>query len=116
VDVWNWGSEPVEWLTEGIGRQHVHTDELTVARIVLRAGAVVPSHRHPSEQVANVVEGRLRFVVAGVERIVAAGESVIVPGNEPHEVEALEDAVVFDVFAPPRTDWQQGDDAYLRGR
>jgi quercetin dioxygenase-like cupin family protein len=115
MEVWDWGSEPVEWLTESIGRQQVHTEALTVARITLREGATVPTHEHPSEQVANLVSGRLRFVVAGVEREVAAGESVIVPPNTPHGVEALEDSVVFDVFSPPRHDWQQGDDAYLRG-
>jgi hypothetical protein len=33
----------------------------------------------------------------------------------PHRVDALEDAVVLDVFAPRREDWLRGDDAYLRG-
>jgi quercetin dioxygenase-like cupin family protein len=39
----------------------------------------------------------------------------VIPGNVPHRVEALEDSVVFDVFAPRREDWIRGDDAYLRG-
>jgi hypothetical protein len=29
-------------------------------------------------------------------------------------VEALEDTIVIDVFAPVREDWVRGDDAYLR--
>jgi unsaturated pyranuronate lyase len=113
--VWDWGRDEIEWLTPSIGRQHFDTDGLTVARLTLRAGSTVPSHHHPNEQVANIVAGRLRFVVGDEERVVGAGESVIVPPGVPHEVEVLEDAVVFDVFAPPRADWQAGDDAYLRG-
>ena len=88
---------------------------MTIARIVLEAGAVVPSHQHENEQVANVLEGRLRFVVGDEEQIVAAGESVAVPANAPHAVEALADSVVLDVFSPVRDDWVRGDDAYLRG-
>ena len=32
----------------------------------------------------------------------------------PHKVTVVEDAVVYDVFAPVREDWLRGDDAYLR--
>lgn len=110
-----WAEEPVEELTPSIGRQLVHTETLTVARIHLREGAVVPSHAHPHEQVATVLEGRLRFVVGGEEQIVATGESMIVPGGVPHEVEALEDSLVLDIFSPVRDDWLRGEDAYLRG-
>ena len=30
-------------------------------------------------------------------------------------VEALEDSVAVDLFAPVREDWRRGEDAYLRG-
>jgi len=98
-----------------IGRQVVHTETMTIARIHLGAGAVVPTHAHPHEQVATVLEGRLRFVVGDEEHEVARGESMFVPGGVPHEVEALEDSLVLDVFSPVRDDWVRGDDAYLRG-
>ncbi len=62
-----------------------------------------------------MLEGRLRFVVGDEERVVSAGESVPLPANLPHEVEALEDSVVLDVFSPVREDWRRGEDAYLRG-
>ncbi len=32
----------------------------------------------------------------------------------PHSAEALEDTLVIDVFTPPRRDWEQKQDAYLR--
>ena len=88
---------------------------MTVARIHLRAGTSVPSHHHPHEQVATVLEGRLRFVVGDEEHVLEKGDSMVVPSGVPHAVEALEDCLVLDVFAPARDDWIRGDDAYLRG-
>jgi quercetin dioxygenase-like cupin family protein len=115
VDVYRWDAEPVEQLSSTIGRQVVHTDRMTVARVLLAAGALVPEHRHEHEQIATLLEGRLRFVVDGEEREIGPGESVLLPANVPHLVEALEDSVVLDLFAPVRDDWVRGEDAYLRG-
>ena len=116
MQVKRWHEEPVEELSSAIARQAIHTQTMTLARIRLARGAVVPRHQHPSEQIATVLEGRLRFLVDGEERIVAAGESVALTANEPHEVEALEDSLVLDTFSPPRDDWKRGEDAYLRGQ
>jgi quercetin dioxygenase-like cupin family protein len=88
---------------------------MTLAQITLAAGAEVPLHEHPNEQIATVLSGRLRFVIGGEELEVGAGESVLIPGGVPHRVDALEDSVVLDAFAPRRDDWLRGDDAYLRG-
>ena len=115
MQVLRWDDEPLERLSDGIGRRMLNGEALTLAQITLAAGAVVPEHEHPNEQIATVVSGRLRFVVGGEEREVAPGESVLIPGGVPHRVEVLEDAVVLDVFAPRREDWIRGDDAYLRG-
>ena len=106
--------QPVEQLTPSLGRQLVNTDEDDDRADRLDAGAVVPSHEHFHEQVATVLEGRLRFVVGTEEYVVEAGESVIVPSGVSHRVEALTDSLVLDVFAPVRDDWVRGDDAYLR--
>ena len=91
-----------------------HTATMTVARLVLAKGALVPRHEHPNEQITNVLEGRLRFVIGDEEQIVPAGATVLIPGNVPHEVEAVEDSIALDVFSPVREDWVRGDDAYLR--
>jgi len=92
----------------------IHTEQLTMARILLAKGAVVPLHQHEHEQIATCLSGRLRFVVAGEELVIGPAESVALPSGVPHEVEALEDSVALDVFAPVRDDWVRGDDAYLR--
>jgi len=110
-----WQDEPVEELNPKIGRRMFHTEATTVAWITLAEGAVVPQHDHPNEQIATVLSGRLRFVVGPEEREVGPGESVLIRGGVPHRVEALEESVVLDAFAPRREDWLRGDDAYLRG-
>ena len=115
METFVWGSEPIEPLNERIGRQMLNGEAMTLARITLAQGAVVPEHSHPNEQIATVLSGRVRFRLGDEERVVDALASVLIPGGVPHEVEALEDSVVLDAFAPRREDWLRGDDAYLRG-
>ena len=98
-----------------IGRQFITGERAMLARVLLKKGAIVPEHHHENEQIAYILSGALRFVVAGEEYIVRAGEVLVIPSNVPHSAEALEDTVDLDIFTPPRADWIAGDDAYLRG-
>ena len=110
-----WETEPIEPLNDRIGRQMLNGDAMTLARITLAQGAIVPEHSHPNEQIATVLSGRVRFRLGDEELVVDALASVLITGGVPHEVEALQDSVVLDAFAPRREDWLRGDDAYLRG-
>ena len=116
MKLYNWSQIPEEQLNHLISRQMINGETMTVARIHLRKGAVVPLHQHPNEQISMVEHGRLRFVIAGEERIVQEGDMVAIPSNAPHLVEALEDSLATDLFSPVREDWIRGDDAYLRGQ
>jgi quercetin dioxygenase-like cupin family protein len=109
-----WDDIEHEELSPGLARRVLHGDGLTVARIYLKKGAIVPLHQHVNEQLSYVLEGRLRFDFEQGQQVVAAGEMMQISANEPHEVEALEDSVAFDVFQPVREDWLRGDDSYLR--
>ena len=103
-----------EQLNPKVKRKHIHTLNMTIARLEIEKSAVVPEHHHVHEQVATVERGALKFILEGREEIVRAGESIAIPPNVPHAVEALEDTVVVDVFSPSREDWMRGDDSYLR--
>jgi len=116
VKLYNWSQIPEEQLNDLVARQMIHGETMTIARIHLRKGAVVPMHQHPNEQISMVEHGRLRFVIAGQERIVQGGDMIAIPPNAPHLVEALEDSLATDLFSPVREDWIRGDDAYLRGQ
>jgi quercetin dioxygenase-like cupin family protein len=115
VKHYNWNEIPEEQMSAAISRQVVHGETMTVARIRLRKGAVVPLHQHKNEQISMVESGLMRFVISGEERMLRAGEALTIPPNAPHLVEALEDSRALDVFSPVREDWIRGDDAYLRG-
>jgi quercetin dioxygenase-like cupin family protein len=115
VTLHHWSDVPEEQLNPSVSRQVIHGETMTVARIRLHKGAVVPLHQHVNEQISMIEYGRLRFVVAGEERILTAGAALTVPPNAPHLVQALEDSLATDLFSPVREDWIRGDDAYLRG-
>ena len=97
-----------------LSRQAIHGQNITIARIKLSKSALVPLHSHPNEQITMLERGSLRFVVSGLETILRAGEVLAIPPDAPHMVEALEDSLAVDLFAPVREDWIRGDDAYLR--
>lgn len=98
-----------------VNRQYLTGEKTMLARIELKKGARIPMHRHFHEQLSHVVKGALRFVLEEGEVMVREGEILAIPPNAPHEVFAVEDSVALDIFNPPRQDWIDGDDAYLRG-
>lgn len=111
---YNWNQLPEERLNPRVTRKAIHMTGLTIARLNIQKGAVVPEHHHVHEQIATVEKGALKFFIDGGEQIVKQGESLAIPSNVPHRVEAIEDTVVVDVFSPCREDWLRGDDSYLR--
>jgi quercetin dioxygenase-like cupin family protein len=110
----NWENVPIEQLNPLIERQFVVGTNVMVARVLLKQGAVVPLHHHSNEQITAVLEGALKFLMEGREIGVCPGEVLCIPPDAPHEVHALEDTITLDIFNPPRQDWIDGDDAYLR--
>ena len=111
-----WNTIPLEDLTPLLQRQMVWGQEIMLARILLRKGCIVPQHSHPNEQLTYILEGALQFWIDGKEIVVHAGEILCIPSNMPHRAEALEDTVDLDVFCPPRADWINKTDQYLRGK
>ncbi|HEY3662057.1 MAG TPA: cupin domain-containing protein [Chthoniobacterales bacterium] len=74
-------------------------------RAELAAGSVMPEHKHAQEQIAHVVRGRMKLIVAGVPHELAAGDAFYLASNVPHGVETIEDTTVIDTFSPPREDY-----------
>lgn len=114
MNTYNWDAVPVERMNALVTRQVIHGSTITIARIGLSKGAVVPLHSHINEQISMIESGRLRFVMEGKDAAFGAGSCVVIPPGVPHMVEALEDSMATDVFSPIREDWIRGDDAYLR--
>jgi len=109
-----WKDVEREKLNEKIDREMVVGDGLMLARVFIRKGGHVPLHHHHNEQVTYILEGALKFAIDGKEIVVKAGEVLCIPPNMPHEAWAVEDTLDLDVFTPPREDWLNKSDGYLR--
>jgi len=109
-----WKDVEREQLNPHIDREMVVGDKIMLARVLMKKGAHVPLHHHHNEQVTYILEGVLKFNVGGKEIVVRAGEVLCIPPNMPHEAWAEEDTVDLDVFNPPREDWLNKTDDYLR--
>jgi quercetin dioxygenase-like cupin family protein len=109
-----WSSVEVETLNPLLGRQFVVGKNIMLARVLLKKGCLVPEHSHHNEQVTYVLEGALKFWIDGQEIVVNAGEVLTIPPDMPHRAEALAETVDLDIFNPPRADWINKTDAYLR--
>jgi quercetin dioxygenase-like cupin family protein len=110
-----WRTIPLEDLNPLLQRQFVVGQEIMLARVLLKKGCIVPEHSHHNEQLTYVLDGALKFWIDGKEIVVHAGEVLCIPSNMPHKAEAIEDTVDLDVFSPPRADWINRTDQYLRG-
>ncbi len=111
-----WHTIPLEDLNPLLQRQFVVGQEIMLARVLLKKGCIVPQHSHHNEQLTYILEGALKFWIDGKEIVVHAGETLCIPSNLPHKAEALEDTIDLDVFTPPRADWINKTDQYLRGK
>ncbi len=114
-----WDDMPKESLNEKLDRRLVTGERMMLAHVYLKKGCVVPRHSHENEQLTYVLQGALHFWLGEDEKeevVVRAGEVLVIPSNLPHKALALEDTLDVDVFSPPRQDWLDGTDAYLRGR
>jgi quercetin dioxygenase-like cupin family protein len=110
-----WKDVELEQLNPLLDRQMITGDKLMLSRVLLKKGCVVPEHSHENEQVTYILEGALKFWINGKEIVVHEGEVLCIPSNMPHKAEAVVDTVDLDVFYPPRQDWLNKTDSYLRG-
>lgn len=85
-----------------------------VARITLKKGCLIPEHSHYHQQVSQLLSGSLKWIVDGKEIMLREGELLFLPPNVPHSVTAFEDSIALDTFTPPREDWINKTDQYLR--
>jgi quercetin dioxygenase-like cupin family protein len=114
---YRWDDMTAEPLKEGLSRRLIASERMTIAHVYLKKGVDVPRHSHENEQITYVLEGALQFWLGANddrELTVRAGEVLVIPSNLPHRVLALEDTLDVDVFNPPRQDWLDGSDGYLR--
>ena len=117
VTFYRWEDMPREKVTEMLDRRLITGDRMMLSHVYLKKGAIVPQHSHENEQITYILEGGLRFWIGadGSEMIdVLAGDVLHIPSHVLHKAEALSDTLDVDIFSPPRQDWLDKTDDYLR--
>ncbi len=114
---YRWDDMPKEPVSDMLQRRLITGDRMMLAHVYLDKGCIVPKHSHENEQLTYILEGSLLFTLGEEQNLqvtVRAGEVLHIPSNLPHMAEALEDTLDVDVFSPPRQDWLDKTDSYLR--
>jgi quercetin dioxygenase-like cupin family protein len=117
VSFYRWDSMKKERVSDMLERRLITGDRMMLAHVYLKKGCIVPKHSHENEQLTYILEGALKFKIGedgAQEIVVSAGEVLLIPSHVPHMAEALEETLDVDVFSPPRQDWLDKKDDYLR--
>ena len=113
---YRWEDMPRERVSDDLERRLITGKSMMLAHVYLAKGCVVPQHSHDNEQLTYILKGALKFWIGEEMRevIVGEGEVLVIPPNVLHKAEALEDTLDVDIFSPPRQDWLDKTDNYLR--
>jgi len=57
MDLYHWDRIAKEQMSPTFARQVIHSETMTVARVYLSKGCVVPEHSHHNEQISMVQQG-----------------------------------------------------------
>ncbi len=94
-------------IVPGIKGKFVHSDNMTVVYWSIDAGAVMPDHAHPHEQIVNVLEGEFDLIVEGKTNKAEPGFIAVIPSNVKHGGKAKTNCRILDVFYPVREDYRE---------
>ena len=97
---------PEREVIPGYRARFVHGENMTEAHWRIEAGAEMPLHSHPHEQITFLIQGEFEFNLDGEKKVIGPGWGVIIPPNVPHSGIALEECVILDAFYPVREDYR----------
>ena len=99
-------SLPTRELIPGHSGRFIHSAHTTHVYWQIEAGAVLPEHSHPHEQIVNMLEGTYELVVGGERFVLSAGEVLVIPGGVIHGGRAHTACRILDVFSPVREEYR----------
>ena len=104
--IFQWETIEPTTVIPGFHGRFLHSGRMTFALWRIDAGAILPPHAHPHEQVIHQLEGELEVTVNDVSRVLKPGTVAVVPPNVTHSGRALTDCRTMDAFAPARDDYR----------
>ena len=101
-------TQPGATLPAGMSRRGIILGDVMLGLHGAVAGIKAEPHAHPNDQICIMIKGRMLMEIDGEQRIMEPGEFAYVPKNVMHRIQTMEhDAIVLDVFCPPREDIAQ---------
>jgi quercetin dioxygenase-like cupin family protein len=93
-------------LVPGHHGRFIHSRHTTHVYWEIEAGAELPEHSHPHEQIVNMLEGTYELVVDGESHVLNAGDVLVIPGDAVHGGGARTRCRILDVFSPVREEYR----------
>jgi quercetin dioxygenase-like cupin family protein len=93
-------------IIEGAEAKFVHSEGMTFATWNFTAGAKLPEHSHPHEQISRLIKGQFELTVDGEPKILTENDIAVIPSGAVHSGRAISDCLVIDVFHPVREDYR----------
>ena len=90
----------------GFNGRFIHTDSVTVVHWDIKAGAELPEHSHPHEQLSSLLSGEFDMTVDGETRRMTPGTVAVIASHVVHSGRAVTDCRFVDVFHPVREDYR----------
>jgi quercetin dioxygenase-like cupin family protein len=110
---YDWDQMNADEITDLYLRKVAIGENITVARVEVKAGSITHSHRHENEEMILVLKGAWRFSLPNGEVTLAANQMLSIPPGVEHSSEALEDTLALDICTSLRGDWTSGADRSL---
>ena len=103
----NWEGLPREVVRRGVERVGFRGETVLLVMNWLEPGMEVRPHSHPFEQIAYIVQGRIKFTIEDEVFEVGPGGVIHIPANAVHCGEPIGDETVMnlDIFSPIREDY-----------
>jgi len=101
-----WADASTTDIIAGFKARILHSERMTFVLWEISAGAILPEHSHPHEQVAHVDSGRFEITIDGQTSVAGTGEVAVIPPNAVHSGRALTDCRILDCFCPVREDYR----------
>jgi len=110
---YDWDQMKPEDISELYRRKVALGENIVVASVEVKEGAVTHAHQHDSEEIVIVLSGAWRFSLPTGEVTLGPNQMLAIPPGVEHSSEALEDTRALDICTPMRYDWLNGEDRSL---
>ncbi|MGE4318793.1 MAG: cupin domain-containing protein [Deferribacterales bacterium] len=90
----------------GARARFIHSENMTMSLWRFEAGANLPEHSHPHEQMTKLISGQFELTVDGESKILTGSDVAVIPSHAVHKGRAITDCEMLDVFYPVREDYR----------